>query len=82
MHYKKQFNICLKCLKHIFNILLKDFLLVIYRMTHPKNYEYVKKWRESNIELNRKRNTMYSKTYYEWNKITRIFRQIDESFFL
>ena len=51
-------------------------------MTHPKNYEYVKKWRESNLELNRKRNTIYSKTYYEWNKITRIFRQIDESFFL
>ena len=51
-------------------------------MTHPNNYTYVKKWRESNQELNRKRNTMYSKKYYEWNKITRIFRKIDQSLFL
>ena len=51
-------------------------------MTHPKNYEYVKKWRESNQEINRTRNLMYSKKYYHWNKIARIFRQIDVSLFL
>lgn len=51
-------------------------------MAHPKNNDYVKKWRDSNYELNRTRNMMYSKKYYEWNKITRIFRQIDQSLFL
>ena len=33
-------------------------------MTHPKNYEYVKKWRENNKELNLLRGIKYSTKYY------------------
>jgi hypothetical protein len=51
-------------------------------MGKTTNNERVKKWRESNQELNRTRNMIYSRKYYEWNKITRVFRQIDESLFL
>lgn len=82
MHYKKQFNICLKCLKHILN-LLKDFLLVIYRMAHPKNYEYVKKWRETHYELHKKRNVEYTMKWYYWKKISKEFREkFDHELFL
>jgi hypothetical protein len=74
MHYKKQFNICLKCLKHIFNLLKKIFSN-IYRMTHPKNYEYVKRWRSNHYELHKKRNVEYTMKWYYWKKISKEFRE-------
>ena len=38
-------------------------------MTHPKNYEYVKKWRENNRELNLLRGIKYSTHDYHSPRI-------------
>jgi hypothetical protein len=51
-------------------------------MTHAKNYEYVKKWRELNPELQKLRNQKYRmKNYYYAQMIKELYR-IDPSLFL
>ena len=54
-------------------------------MTHPKNYEYVKKWREANPELQRQRNLLYATKSQRWKTIKTSFmkmNQFDTSLFL
>ncbi len=38
-------------------------------MTHIKNYEYVKKWREANPDLQRVRNVLYVSKCQRWKTI-------------
>ena len=51
-------------------------------MTHPKNSEYVKKWREKNKELNLLRSIKYSSKYYCFKRQQTVLFQIDPSLFL
>jgi len=51
-------------------------------MTHPKNYEYVKKWRENNRELNLLRGIKYSTKYYCFKRQQTLLFRIDTSLFL
>jgi len=54
-------------------------------MTHPKNYEYVKKWRDANPELQRRRNVIYVRKFKQWKRIKTSFaktNQFDPSLFL
>ena len=44
-------------------------------MVHPKNYEYVKRWRANNYELHKKRNNEYTMKWYYWKKISKHFRE-------
>ena len=50
-------------------------------MTHRNNYEYVKKWRENNKELNLQRATKYSSKYYCFKRQQNILFRIDPSLF-
>ena len=50
-------------------------------MTHPKNNEYVKKWRETNKELNNKRACLYSKKYADFKRQQKLLLNIDNSLF-
>ena len=51
-------------------------------MTHPKNYEYVKKWRENNKELNLLRAIKHSAKYYCFKRQQTLLFRIDTSLFL
>ena len=51
-------------------------------MTHRNNYEYVKKWRENNKELNLQRATKYSSKYYCFKRQQNILFRFDPSLFL
>ena len=50
-------------------------------MTHLKNNEYAKKWREAHADKYRAKNISNSKRRYSWIKVSREFRQIDASYF-
>ena len=51
-------------------------------MTHRNNYEYVKKWRKANRELNLLRARKYTlKSYYYKQAIKELYK-IDSSLFL
>ncbi len=51
-------------------------------MTHRNNYEYVKKWRKANRELNLQRARKYTlKSYYYKQAIKELYK-IDSSLFL
>ncbi len=47
-------------------------------MTHPKNYEYVKKWREANPELQRQRNLLYATKAQRWKTIKTSFMKMNQ----
>jgi hypothetical protein len=47
-------------------------------MTHPKNYEYVKKWRENNKELQRQRNLLYATKSQRWKTIKTSFMKMNQ----
>ena len=47
-------------------------------MTHIKNYEYVKKWREANPDLQRVRNVLYASKCQRWKTIKLSFMKIDK----
>lgn len=49
--------------------------------THPKNNIYVKKWRETNKEINNKRACMYSKKYADFKRQQKLLFNIDISYF-
>ena len=51
-------------------------------MTHKKNYEYVKKWREKNKELNLQRASKYANKYYCFKRQQTLLFRIDPSLFL
>ena len=51
-------------------------------MTHKNNYEYVKKWRENNKELNLQRASKYANKYYCFKRQQTLLFQIDTSIFL
>ena len=51
-------------------------------MTHPKNSEYVKKWRENNKELNLLRAIKHSAKYYCFKRQQTLLFRIDPSLFL
>ena len=50
-------------------------------MTHINNYEYVKKWRENNPELQKLRNKTYRMKTYYYKQIIKEFCRIDPSIF-
>jgi hypothetical protein len=47
-------------------------------MTHTKNYEYVKKWRDKHPDLQRERNLSYAKKAQRWKTIKQSFIKIDK----
>jgi len=47
-------------------------------MTHPKNYEYVKKWRKANPELQRQRNLLYATKSQRWKTIKISFMKMTQ----
>ena len=47
-------------------------------MTHIKNYEYVKKWREANPDLQRVRNVLYVSKCQRWKTIKLSFMKMDK----
>ena len=51
-------------------------------MTHIKNYEYVKKWRGNNPELQKLRNRAYRMKNYYYSQIIKEFYRIDPTLFL
>lgn len=51
-------------------------------MTHPKNNDYVRKWRETNKKLNNERSCIYSKKYACFKRQQRILFSIDPTLFL
>jgi hypothetical protein len=51
-------------------------------MTHPKNNEYVKKWRELNREKYLKQNRNNVLRHYYYTKIIKQFMNIDTTLFL
>ena len=51
-------------------------------MTHPKNNEYVRKWRQNNELLNRQKSCAYSKKYAAFKRQQRILLNIDPTLFL
>jgi len=51
-------------------------------MTHANNYQYVKKWRENNPELQRLRNKSYRMKIYYYKQIIKEFMRIDPTLFL
>ena len=51
-------------------------------MTHPKNYEYVNKWREVNKEKYLEANRRYIINRYYYNKAIKELYKIDVSLFL
>ena len=50
-------------------------------MTHPKNYQYVQKWRANNPELQKLRNKTYRMKIYYYKQIIKEFYRIDPSIF-
>jgi len=50
-------------------------------MTHKKNYEYVKKWRENNKELNLQRASKYANKYYCFKRQQTLLFRIDPPYF-
>ena len=53
-----------------------------YGSSHPKNSEYVKKWRENNKELNLLRAIKHSAKYYCFKRQQTLLFRIDPSLFL
>lgn len=51
-------------------------------MTHPKNYEYVKKWRENNRAKYLQRALKYTNKYYCLKRQQTLLLNIDPSLFL
>lgn len=51
-------------------------------MTHPKNNDYVRKWRQNNELLNRQKCCAYSKKYAAFKRQQRILLNIDPTLFL
>ena len=51
-------------------------------MTHPKNNDYVRKWREMNKKVNNERSCIYSKKYATFKRQQRILLNIDPTLFL
>ena len=51
-------------------------------MTHVNNYQYVKKWRQNNPELQRLRNKSYRMKIYYYKQIIKEFMRIDTTLFL
>lgn len=47
-------------------------------MTHPNNYEYVKKWRRLHPELHRQRNILYATKIQRWKTIRNGFLKNDK----
>jgi len=50
-------------------------------MTHANNYQYVKKWRELNPDLQKLRNKQYRMKNYYYSQIIKEFLRIDPSIF-
>ena len=50
-------------------------------MTHVNNYQYVKKWRQNNPELQRLRNKSYRMKIYYYKQIIKEFYRIDPRIF-
>ena len=46
-------------------------------MTHVNNYQYVKKWRQNNPELQRLRNKSYRMKIYYYKQIVKQMMNID-----
>jgi len=56
---------------------------ILHRMaTHPKNYIYVKRWRDKNKARYDPMNSKYATRSYHWKKISKEFMSIDPHFFL
>ena len=51
-------------------------------MTHHNNYNYVKKWRENNPELQRLRNKSYRMKIYYYKQVIKELYRIDPTLFL
>jgi hypothetical protein len=51
-------------------------------MTHVNNYQYVKKWRQNNPELQRLRNKSYRMKIYYYKQIVKQMMNIDPTLFL
>lgn len=51
-------------------------------MTHPKNNEYSKKWREAHPEQYKAKNKVTSAKTYQWKKVTQELGNIDKYIFL
>ena len=51
-------------------------------MTHVNNYEYVKRWRQKNPELQNLRNKTYRMKIYYYNQIIKEFYRINPTLFL
>ena len=51
-------------------------------MTHPKNNDYSKKWRDANPEKYKENNKVHSAKAYQWRKITKELGDIDKYIFV
>jgi mRNA-degrading endonuclease RelE of RelBE toxin-antitoxin system len=51
-------------------------------MTHVNNYQYVKKWRENNPELQRLRNKSYRMKIYYYKQVIKELYRICPTLFL
>jgi hypothetical protein len=51
-------------------------------MTHVNNYEYVKRWRQNNPELQKLRNKSYCIKIYHYKQTIKEFMRIDTTLFL
>ena len=51
-------------------------------MTHKNNYEYVKKWRDKNKELNLERASKYATKYFCFKRQQTLLFRIDPTLFL
>jgi hypothetical protein len=47
-------------------------------MTHPNNYDYVKKWRKAHPDLHRVRNLLYATKHQRWKTISNAFMKNDK----
>ena len=52
------------------------------KMTHVNNYNYVKKWRENNPELQRLRNKSYRMKIYYYKQVIKELYRICPTLFL
>ena len=50
-------------------------------MTHKNNYEYVKKWRDKNKELNSERASKYATKYFCFKRQQTLLFRIDPTLF-
>lgn len=51
-------------------------------MTHPKNNEYVKRWRQMHRERYLEQDRRSSNKYYHFRKQVKLLLNIDPSFFI